>query len=47
MAALWMRKHRYHLSDERVGAMWQESPYDQYFTGEATSQWGPPCAESD
>jgi transposase, IS5 family len=47
MAALWMRKYRYHLSDERVVAMWQESPYDQYFAGEATFQWGPPCTASD
>jgi hypothetical protein len=47
MAALWMRKYRYHLSDERVVAMWQESSYDQYLAGEATFQWGPPCAASD
>jgi transposase, IS5 family len=47
MASLWMRKHRYHLSDERVVAMWQESPYDQYLAGEATFQWGPPCTASD
>jgi hypothetical protein len=47
MAALWMRKHRYHFSDELVVTMWQESLYDQYFTGEATCQWGPPCAASD
>jgi hypothetical protein len=38
MAALWMRQHRYHFSDECVGAMWQESPYDQYLAGEATFQ---------
>jgi transposase, IS5 family len=42
-----MRKHRYHLSDERVVAMWQESPYDQYFSGKATFQWDPLCAASD
>jgi transposase, IS5 family len=47
MAALWMRKYRYHLSDECVVAMWQEGPYDQYFAGEVTVQWGPPCAASD
>jgi transposase, IS5 family len=47
MAALWMRKYLYHLSDERVVAMWQESLYDQYFAGEATFQWGPPCAASE
>jgi transposase, IS5 family len=47
MASLWMRKHRYHLSDERVVAMWQESLYDQYLAGEATFQWGPPCTASD
>jgi transposase, IS5 family len=47
IAALWMRKHLYHLSDECVVAMWQESPYDQYFAGEATFQWGQPCAASD
>jgi transposase, IS5 family len=47
MAALWMLKHRYHFSDERVVTMWQESLYDQYFAGEATCQWGLPCAASD
>jgi hypothetical protein len=47
MTALLIRKHLYNFSDERVVAMWQESPYDQYFTGEATFQWGPPCAASD
>ncbi len=47
MAALLMLKHLYHLSDERVVAMWQESPYYQYLAGEATFQWGQPCAASD
>jgi transposase, IS5 family len=47
MAALLMLKHLYNLSDERVVAMWQESPYYQYFAGEATFQWGQPCAASD
>jgi len=47
MAALLMLKHLYKLSDERVVAMWQENPYYQYFAGEATFQWGPPCAASD
>jgi transposase, IS5 family len=47
MASLWMRKHHYPLSDERVGAMWQESPYFQYLAGEATFQWGHPCAASE
>jgi transposase, IS5 family len=47
MAALLMRKHRYHLSDERVVAHWETNPYFQYLTGEATFQWGPPCAASD
>jgi transposase, IS5 family len=42
MAALLMLKHLYNLSDERVVAMWQESPYYQYFAGEATFQWGQP-----
>jgi transposase, IS5 family len=42
-----MRKYLCHLSDERVVAMWQESPYDQYLAGEATFQWGPPCTASD
>jgi transposase, IS5 family len=47
MAALLMLKHLYNLSDERVVAMWQENPYHQYFAGEATFQWGQPCAASD
>jgi transposase, IS5 family len=47
MAALLMLKHLYNFSDERVVAMWQESPYYQYFAGEATLQWGQPCAASD
>ena len=47
MAALLMLKHLYNLSDERVVAQWQESPYCQYFAGEATFQWGQPCAASD
>ena len=47
MAALLMRKHLYNLSDERVVAMWQENFYYQYFAGEATGQWGQPCAASD
>jgi IS5 family transposase len=41
MSALLMLKYLYNLSDERVVAMWQESPYYQYFAGEATFQWGP------
>jgi transposase, IS5 family len=47
MAALWMRKHRYHLSDERVVAHWETNPYFQSLDREATFQWGPPCAASD
>lgn len=47
MAALLMLKHLYNFSDERVVAMWQENPYYQYFAGEATFQWGQPCAASD
>jgi transposase, IS5 family len=47
MAALLMLKHLYNLSDERVVAMWQENPCYQYFAGEATPQWGQPCAASD
>jgi IS5 family transposase len=47
MTALLMLKHSYNLSDERVVAMWQENPYYQYFAGEATFQWGQPCAASD
>jgi transposase, IS5 family len=47
IAALVMHKNLYHLSDERVVAMWQESLYDQYFAGEATFQWGPPCAAGE
>ena len=42
-----MLKHLYNLSDERVVANWQENPYSQYFAGEATFQWGQPCAASD
>ncbi len=42
-----MLKHLYNLSDERVVAMWQENPYYQYLAGEATFQWGQPCAASD
>jgi hypothetical protein len=33
MAALWMRKHRYHLSDECVVAHWETNPYFQYLAG--------------
>jgi transposase, IS5 family len=47
MTALLMRKHRYHLSDERVVAHWETNPYFQYLAGEATFQWSPPCAASD
>ena len=47
MAGLLMLKHLFNLSDERVVAMWQENFYFQYFTGEATPQWGQPCAASD
>ena len=47
MASLLMLKHLYNYSDERVVAMWQENPYYQYFAGEATFQWGQPCAASD
>jgi transposase, IS5 family len=47
MASLLMLKHLYNFSDERVAAMWQESPYYQYWAGEATFQWGQPCAASD
>ena len=47
MAALLMLKHLHNFSDERVVAMWQENPYYQYFAGEATFQWGQPCAASD
>jgi Transposase domain (DUF772) len=37
----------YNLSDERVVAMWQENLYYQYLAGEATFQWGQPCAALD
>jgi transposase, IS5 family len=47
MASLLMRKHLYNFSDERVVAMWQESPYYQYWAGEATFQWGQPWVASD
>ena len=47
MAGLLMLKQLYGLSDERVVAMWQENPYFQFFAGEATLQWGQPCAASD
>ena len=47
MAALVMLKHLYNLSDERVVARWETDPYFQYFAGEATFQWGQPCAASD
>ena len=42
-----MLKHLYNLSDERVVDRWETDPYCQYFAGEATFQWGPPCAASD
>ena len=42
-----MLKHSYNLSDERVLEMWRSNPYFQYFAGEATFQWGQPCAASD
>jgi hypothetical protein len=38
MSDLLMLKYLYNSSDERVVAMWQEHPYDQYFAGEATFQ---------
>jgi transposase, IS5 family len=47
MAALLMLKHLYNFSDERVVAHWETNPYFQYFAGEATFQWGQPCAASD
>jgi transposase, IS5 family len=47
MAALWMRKHLYHFSDEHVVAHGETNPDFQYRAGEATFQWGPPCAASD
>ena len=47
MAALLMFKHLYSLSDERVVDRWEIDPYFQYFSGEATFQWGQPCAASD
>jgi transposase, IS5 family len=47
MAALWIRQHRYHLSDERVAAHGETNPYFQYLAREATLQWGQPCAASD
>ena len=47
MVALLMLKYIYNLSDERVVSMWIESPYFQYFSGEATFQWEQPCAASD
>ena len=47
MAALLILKHLYNLSDERVVAHWETNPYFQYLAGEATFQWGQPCAASD
>jgi IS5 family transposase len=47
MAALLMLKHLYNLRDERVVAHWETNPYLQYLAGEATFQWGQPCAASD
>ena len=47
MAALLMLKHLYNLSDERVVDRWETDPYYQYLAGEATFQWGQPCAASD
>ena len=47
MAGLWRLKHVYHLSDERLVALWQENPYCWYFCGEATFQWTQRCAASD
>jgi len=47
MAALIMLKYCYNLSDERVVERWTTDPYFQYFAGEATFQWGQPCAASD
>jgi transposase, IS5 family len=42
-----MLKHLYNLSDERVVAHWETNSYFQYLAGEATFQWGQPCAASD
>ena len=42
-----MRKHLYNLSDERVVAQWEMNPSFQYLAGEATFQWGQPCAASE
>ena len=47
MAAFLMLKHLYNLSDERVVDRWETDPYYQYLAGEATFQWGQPCAASD
>ena len=45
--ALLILKYLYNLSDERVVAHWETNPYFQYLAGEATFQWGQPCAASD
>ncbi len=47
MVGLILLQRIYNLSDERVVAIWQENPYFQYFSGEASFNWEQPCAASD
>jgi len=47
MAGLLLLQNIYKLSDERVVAEWEQNVYYQFFTGEASLQWGQPCAASD
>jgi IS5 family transposase len=47
MVGLLFLQHIFKLSDERIVEVWQENPYYQYFTGEASLAWHQPCAASD
>ena len=47
MLGLLLLQNIFKLSDERIVEVWQENPYYQYFTGEASLAWHQPCAASD
>lgn len=47
MTGLLILKQLLNLSDEAVCVHWRESPYAQFFCGEAHFQWGLPCDPSE
>lgn len=47
MVSLLMLKQMFDLSDESVITQWVQNPYYQFFSGETTFQWLPPCDPTD